>query len=1352
MIFNPTIKVALRIFITLSLLLSVNTFAAITFVGSTTNQGDSRSGASVTVPAGTQAGDVLIAQVVIGRGATSVSRPAGWFLIGNVEQSGDVQQSLYYKVASSIDAGNSYSWNFSGVGFFNPRTYILGMSVFRGVDNTTPIAASSASTGSVPNNRKIKASSVTTTKLESYLIAAYAVDEGSRSFSADSFMDESYDKKIVYNPWFGGPYGVAGMSSTEPFPAIGATGDREARVSNRGGSFVAHLVALNVASLEIKGVDGSCSNLSTVTLEFSKAVDSATAEDTNNYSLVSAGGNSVSITGASLSSDNVTLTLTLANDLNDLTPYTITVNNVEDLYGTAIEGNSSASFSLECGINCITEQFNGSGSLPSSWSVGHSAGAFGDPRIEGGRLRLTDSSSNVATLATLLKRFAGADNRIEIEFNHYAYGGGGRSGADGMAVIFSNADIAPSAGGYGGSLGYAQRYNIDGFAGGWLGIGIDEFGNFSNPNDGNKVGGPGRVFWGSVALRGSGSGITGYPYLKGIDTLNPGISVSTNYSSPTPGHKYKIVIDHTTGGRVANISVSRDVTGTGYTEIISEFDVFSENPVQADVPTDWMLSFTGSTGGATNIHEIDNFKVCAAQPIQNIVDAVDHYSIEHTSPGLTCEGSKVTITAHDADHNPIDVLNDTNIDISTTPSVNSIIPSTVTMLTGTSIASFYLQQTSALANININLTDGNFTDDEGSSEDPRISFLDAAFRFYADGSNTDANPIATQISGKPSTLAPNNQSLALRAVRTNTDTGACEAGVEGSQTVSFAYTCIDPNNCSAVPLVVSADETENITGTNTGSALAYSNLDMVFDANGSAPFNFTFSDAGKIQFHANLNVPEPSPNPDSDPAFTLTGSSNEFVVRPFAFDLGLTGIHQASGSGSTRFVSAGSNFPMTVRAVNWQAVDDANNDGIPDIVSDVTNNSSTPNFGQELNGSAQPLAITHTLTLPNPGNIGNLSSTSINTSAGAGFFTAGITDGNPAINVSWDEVGIINLDVSLNNYLSAAGANVTGAKTNVGRFYPASFSLTSSSLANSCAPANGDFSYMNQLGIGVSYDLEARNAAGVKTLNYDGGFAKATLSLVAENNNEGTEFSARLIGFDPTNWGNGDYTFSGTGSFNRLASGTPNVLDGPYQDLNIGVQLADNDGNVSALNGLNMRADTSTDCTADGNCNALALAGSLDVRFGQLKLNNVFGPETASLDMTVQTEYFDGMRFVVNTDDSCTVLTLTTPSLTLNFPGDTDITNKLETGETGPISTVSPSPPPPLVSSILLGESVIRFSASGIGNDGFATSTFNTTTYLPWLNTENDGDGDYANNPFGTVTFGQFRGNDRRLYWREIVR
>jgi MSHA biogenesis protein MshQ len=79
---------------------------------------------------------------------------------------------------------------------------------------------------------------------------------------------------------------------------------------------------------------------------------------------------------------------------------------------------------------------------------------------------------------------------------------------------------------------------------------------------------------------------------------------------------------------------------------------------------------------------------------------------------------------------------------------------------------------------------------------------------------------------------------------------------------------------------------------------------------------------------------------------------------------------------------------------------------------------------------------------------------------------------------------------------------------------------------------------------------------------------------------------------------------------------------------------------------------------------------------------------------------------------------------------------------------------PSLSSGITMtsGLAEFSFSAAGLGNEGSAIYQYDTNTYLPWLNTENDADADYADNPQGKITFGQFRGNDRMIYWREVVR
>jgi MSHA biogenesis protein MshQ len=1308
-------------FIVISLIaLPVN--AAISLIAETTDSGNDDK-ASIIVPLDIQSGDVLITQVTFHNlnGSNGVSTPNGWTQIGLQNQNNNIFQSVYYKVATSSDVNISFEWDFDGN---VNRRYILGMMAFRGVDFTSPIAANASVTGGWSWSFlqwRLNAPAVNTNNANSMLVALYTV-AGDADFSPDTAMTEVYDVQTgnIID-------GLTSMAALEIYPSVGSTGDRESRVSSFPSYGIGHLIALNEAPKPlVTSLFPSCTNLNTLVINFSSDLDTNSAENINNYSLLNPASNPVTISSAILSASKQQVTLTSSLNFNDLSTYNLVINNVESLSGSSIEENTTEDFVLRCELNCITDSFAGPGELSDSWSVSNSSGTFGNPTIlSDGRLRLTDNTMRVATVSTLLNQFPGANNRIEIEFDYYAYAG---NGADGIAVNFSDASISPAAGASGGSLGYAQKTGINGFAGGWLGIGIDEYGNFSNSGEG-RLGGGSRIP-DSISLRGSGSGTSGYPFLTGTNGLSPGIDQGG--STANPGHRYKIIIDHTAGGDKAMVSVQRD-TGSGYSILVAEFDVFAINTSQAAVPENWVVSFTGSSGELTNIHEIGDLKVCAAQPIQTF-SFIDHYEISHTSPGLTCEGSKVTITVHDTHHDATNVVNDTSISLTTTPTISGTVTSPVTIIAGTSSTSIFLKQTSELLDVDIDVTDGSFGDIEGSSEDPNISFLDAAFRFYADGSHLDITPINSQISGKPTTEAPANQSLELRAVRTNTDTGACEAGLAGSQTVSVAYSCIDSNNCSTAQLSISAEEIKNIPGTDNGTGLTYTNLDMLFDAEGRAPLSFNFPDAGKIQLHASISVAENLP----DPAFTLVGNTNEFIVRPFAFDLGFPVNYDSADESGSKFVSAGTPFPMTIRAVNWQSEDDSNNDGFPDVGSDVSNNSVTPNFGQELSTSNQILTITSSLNLPSTGTSGALSATVIKTSASDGFFTAGITE--PAASLTWDEVGIINVNVHLDNYLAASGANILGDKNNVGRFYPDYFTLVSSDLSDSC----GTFSYMDQPDIDITYTLQAKNIMGDKTEYYTGNFVKMNpsvdINFVSENNNNGGSYQTRVNGFGATNWSGGEYIYSYSGSFSRAALGP----DGPYQNLQIGIQLNDNDGNVSLLENLDMRADTIGNCTTLGDCDAkrLDILDNLDLRFGQLKLSNAFGPEAFDLDMAVQTKYYDGTDFVLNTDDYCTVLLDTNPSF---FPRATSWTDNLDAGETSPS----------LHTNITAGKGTFSFSAAELGNEGSVKFVYDTSNSgingLPWLNTENNDNGDYADNPLGTITFGQYRGSDRIIYWREVM-
>ncbi len=179
-------------------------------------------------------------------------------------------------------------------------------------------------------------------------------------------------------------------------------------------------------------------------------------------------------------------------------------------------------------------------------------------------------------------------------------------------MTLSDYSVPAVPGAYGGSLGYAQKTGIVGFAGGWLGVALDEYGNYQNPTEG-RIGGPGFIR-DSVGARGSGSGTTGYNWLGGTTTLNPQIDDNAS-ATPSLGYYYQVIVDARNEPTSTAVAVNRD-TGAGYSTLIAIPNVYTaataQGFTQAPVPANWQLSFTGSTGGSTNIHEISGLRICAS--------------------------------------------------------------------------------------------------------------------------------------------------------------------------------------------------------------------------------------------------------------------------------------------------------------------------------------------------------------------------------------------------------------------------------------------------------------------------------------------------------------------------------------------------------------------------------------------------------------------------------------------------------------------------------------------------------------------------------------------------------------------
>ncbi len=230
-----------------------------------------------------------------------------------------------------------------------------------------------------------------------------------------------------------------------------------------------------------------------------------------------------------------------------------------------------------------------------------------------GWLRLTESLNNQSTFAYYDTAFASEGLDLNISFDFSVYDG---TGADGFTFFLMDGSVNPDPGGFGGSLGYANRLSyqgdpIDGLAGGYLGIGFDEYGNFSNPTEGRN-GGQGFIP-NSVTLRGSGSGTSGYEYITHANLDEYGQIDFPNMSTRPD--------QNSADYRAANISISADnkITvqmtfgdGSAPVTVIDNFDATS---YLATRPETLMFGFSAATGAKKEIHEIRNLVVSGSVPV-----------------------------------------------------------------------------------------------------------------------------------------------------------------------------------------------------------------------------------------------------------------------------------------------------------------------------------------------------------------------------------------------------------------------------------------------------------------------------------------------------------------------------------------------------------------------------------------------------------------------------------------------------------------------------------------------------------------------------------------------------------------
>ena len=261
------------------------------------------------------------------------------------------------------------------------------------------------------------------------------------------------------------------------------------------------------------------------------------------------------------------------------------------------------------------------GVLPANTVLGGSASLISGT-AGSGVLRLTSNQEYQSGFVYLDIPFSSTFG-IKASFEYFSYGGNGN--ADGLTFFMFDADVTTfQPGAFGGALGYAlgitPESNNPGLSGAYIGIGLDEFGNFSNAVEGKD----GRDFRpNSVVIRGPGNGFSGYNYIAGkrTDEEAGGLPAADQFPISSGGWSTNRVTDPNKAGyRKVFIDLQPAESGVGFVLNLEMLVTTTDNEprmvsIFEDLPYDFEASdylkvgFAASTGGSTNFHEIKNIVV-----------------------------------------------------------------------------------------------------------------------------------------------------------------------------------------------------------------------------------------------------------------------------------------------------------------------------------------------------------------------------------------------------------------------------------------------------------------------------------------------------------------------------------------------------------------------------------------------------------------------------------------------------------------------------------------------------------------------------------------------------------------------
>ncbi len=589
--------------------------------------------------------------------------------------------------------------------------------------------------------------------------------------------------------------------------------------------------------------------------------------------------------------------------------------------------------------------------------------------------------------------------------------------------------------------------------------------------------------------------------------------------------------------------------------------------------------------------------------------------------------------------------------------------------------------------------------------------------FRAKGYSATTVAAGVQRANKPFTLR-------LTAISDDPVRAGCEVVTDyaGSKTLALWATRDLPVVNAGTAIEMGGGAVGNSSGTAT-------NRSVTFTA-GVGDINVRYADAGQITLYARDDTGIGAP--PADTASEIIAGSGTVIVNPQAIVVeqirrpndsanpaGSAATAATGPSVGSGFVAAGSAFKARLRAVTWQVDGDA----------DYSDNSTAPSF-------AAAVTVTPSLHSPAAGSVGNLRSASgVANGSSVDLPSTVFSSGIAALsNWRYHQYGSFRFGGQASNYLQAGNHVSISTSGVVGRFYPHHLALTEGSVTAGNGTNTGcvaAFQYMDDAALRVVAEVRARGEDNAILSNYQADWGTlASLVWSAENSNSGTNLGSRLSGLGAS-WSAGAYRVDTTTA--QFAKRADSERDGPYASLQLAL-TASGDSDGANFNTLDAAPVSAVDCVAAANCTAKAV-GTVAMRYGRLNGRNAYGSELQPLALPLWLEYWNGSRFAVASDDSCSQVL--PARLNANGQGAGNLTAIPLVG-TGSTDLTLRQP-------VVAGQLGVSLSAPGQNNTGYLLLVVDSSSALQFLRDRYDGTS-LQGLPQLHAAFGYHRGNDRLIY------